>query len=57
MPHAIRIEQNGGPDVLKWVEVDVGKPGPGQLRLKQTAVGVNFIDIYFRSGLYEPDRK
>jgi len=54
MPHAIRIEQNGGPDVLKWVEVDVGKPGPGQLRLKQTAVGVNFIDIYFRSGLYKP---
>jgi NADPH:quinone reductase len=54
MPRAIRIDQNGGPEVLKWVEVEVGKPGPGQLRLKQTTVGVNFIDIYFRSGLYKP---
>jgi NADPH2:quinone reductase len=54
MPHAIRIDQNGGPEVLKWVDVGVGKPGQGQLRLKQKAVGVNFIDIYFRSGLYSP---
>jgi NADPH2:quinone reductase len=53
MPHAIRIEQNGGPDVLKWVEAEVGKPGQGQLRLSQTAVGVNFIDIYFRTGMYK----
>lgn len=54
MTHAIRIEQNGGPEVLQWVDVDVGKPGPGQLRLKQTAIGVNFIDVYFRAGLYQP---
>ena len=53
MPHAIRLEKNGGPEVMKWVEVDVGKPGPGQVRLNQTAVGVNFIDIYFRSGAYK----
>ena len=52
MPHAIRIDQNGGPEVLKWVEIDVEKPAPGQIRLKQTAVGVNFLDIYFRSGAY-----
>jgi NADPH2:quinone reductase len=54
MPNAIRIEKHGGPEVMQWVEVDVGKPGQGQLRLKQTSVGVNFIDIYFRSGLYKP---
>jgi NADPH2:quinone reductase len=54
MPNAIRIEKHGGPEVMQWVEVDVGKPGPGQLRLKQTSVGVNFIDIYFRSGAYKP---
>ena len=53
MPHAIQLDQNGGPEVMKWVEVDVGSPGPGELRLKQTAVGVNFIDVYFRSGLYK----
>lgn len=54
MPHAIRIEEFGGPEVMKFVEVDVGKPGRGELRLKQTAIGVNFIDVYFRSGLYKP---
>jgi len=52
MPHAIRLDQNGGPEVLKWVEIDVGKPTQGQLRIKQTVVGVNFLDIYFRSGAY-----
>lgn len=52
MPHAIRLDQNGGPEVMKWVEIDVAEPGRGQLRLKQTAVGVNFLDVYFRSGLY-----
>lgn len=54
MPHAIQLDQNGGPEVMKWVEIDVGKPGEGQLRLRQTAIGVNFIDVYFRSGLYKP---
>jgi NADPH2:quinone reductase len=52
MPHAIRIHQTGGPDVLKWEEVEVGKPGPGQVRLRQQAAGLNFIDVYHRTGLY-----
>ncbi len=52
MPHAIRIHQCGGPEVLKWEEVAVGAPGPGEVRLKQTAVGLNYIDVYHRSGLY-----
>lgn len=52
MPHAIRLHQNGGPEVLKWEEVEVGSPGAGQVRLRHTAVGLNFIDVYHRSGLY-----
>jgi NADPH:quinone reductase len=52
MTHAIRVHQTGGPDVLLWEEIDVGVPGPGQVRLKQTAVGLNFIDVYHRTGLY-----
>jgi NADPH2:quinone reductase len=50
--HAIRFHRTGGPEVLEWEEVEVGEPGPGELRLRQTAVGVNFIDVYHRSGLY-----
>jgi NADPH2:quinone reductase len=53
MAHAIRVHQNGGPEVLKWDSVDVPAPGPGQVRLKQHAVGVNYIDVYQRSGLYK----
>jgi NADPH2:quinone reductase len=53
MVHAIRIHQNGGPEVMKWDSVEVGEPGPGQVRLKQHAVGVNYIDTYHRSGLYK----
>jgi NADPH:quinone reductase len=53
MVHAIRIHQNGGPEVMKWESVDVPAPGPGQVRLKQHACGVNFIDVYQRSGLYK----
>ena len=53
MVHAIRVHQNGGPEVLKWDSVDVPAPGPGQVRLKQHAVGVNYIDVYQRSGLYK----
>ncbi|MCA3560663.1 MAG: quinone oxidoreductase [Aestuariivirga sp.] len=49
---AIRIEATGGPEVMKLVEVDVGKPGPGQVRVRQTAVGLNYIDTYHRTGLY-----
>ncbi|MDJ0611243.1 MAG: quinone oxidoreductase [Kiloniellales bacterium] len=52
MTHAIRIHQPGGADALSWDEVDVGKPGPGEVRLEQTAVGLNYIDVYHRSGLY-----
>src|ERR1700677_1850586 len=50
---AIRFDQPGGPEVLKWVEVDLPAPGAGQVRVRHTAVGVNFIDTYHRSGLYK----
>src|SRR5947207_15209593 len=52
MAHAIRFEKTGGPEVLAWQEVAVGKPGEGQVRLRHTAVGLNYIDTYQRSGLY-----
>lgn len=52
MPHAIRIYQNGGPEVLQWEEVTVADPGPGEVRVRNTAIGLNFIDTYQRSGLY-----
>ncbi|MFL6855305.1 MAG: quinone oxidoreductase family protein [Sphingomicrobium sp.] len=52
MPHAILVRQPGGAEQLGWEEVEVGDPGPGQVRLKQTAVGLNFIDVYHRSGQY-----
>jgi len=53
MPHAIRVHETGGPEVLKWEEVEVGDPGPGEVRLRQEAAGLNFIDVYYRTGLYE----
>jgi NADPH2:quinone reductase len=53
MAHAIRIHATGGPEVLKWEAVEVGRPGPGEVRLRQGAVGLNFIDVYHRSGLYK----
>ncbi|GJD98688.1 MULTISPECIES: quinone oxidoreductase family protein [Methylobacterium] len=53
MPKAIRVHEYGGPEVMRYEEVEVGAPGPGRIRVRQTAVGVNFIDIYFRSGLYK----
>lgn len=52
MPHAIRIDEIGGPEKLRWEEVQVGAPGPGQVRVKNTAIGLNFVDTYQRSGLY-----
>src|SRR6266849_3241099 len=52
MPHAIRFHKTGGPEVLQWEEVQVGKPGPGEARVRHTAVGLNYVDTYFRSGLY-----
>ena len=53
MTNAIRIHEVGGPDVLRWDTVEVGEPAPGQLRIRQQAVGVNFIDVYHRTGLYQ----
>ncbi|MEI9901730.1 MAG: quinone oxidoreductase [Hyphomicrobium sp.] len=53
MAHAIRIHVNGGPEVLKWEAVEVGDPGPGEVRIRQTAIGLNFIDVYHRNGLYK----
>jgi NADPH2:quinone reductase len=52
MPHAIRIYKTGGPEVMVWEEVQLGKPGPGEVRIRQTAVGLNFVDVYHRMGLY-----
>jgi NADPH2:quinone reductase len=49
---AIRIETTGAPQVMRLVETHVGDPGPGQVRIRHTAIGVNFIDTYHRSGLY-----
>ncbi len=52
MPHAIRFHTTGGPEVLAFEEVAVGAPGPGEARVRNTAIGVNYIDTYHRSGLY-----
>jgi NADPH2:quinone reductase len=52
MTHAIRIHEIGGPEVLRWEAVDVPDPGPGEALIRQTAAGLNFIDVYFRTGLY-----
>lgn len=52
MAGAIRIHETGGPDVLVWRDIDIGAPGPGQVRLFQHAVGLNYIDVYHRTGLY-----
>ena len=52
MPFAIRFHQTGGPEVLRWEEVTVGDPAPGEARVRHEAVGLNFIDTYHRGGLY-----
>ena len=52
MVKAIRFEQTGGPEVMQWVDVALGAPGPGEVRIKQEAVGLNYIDVYFRTGHY-----
>ncbi|SCW46008.1 quinone oxidoreductase family protein [Ancylobacter rudongensis] len=54
MAAAIRVHEFGGPEVLTLEEVALGAPGPGQVKLRHTAIGLNFIDTYFRSGLYTP---
>ncbi len=53
MVTAIRVHETGGPEVMRAEEVDIGDPGPGEVRLRHTAIGVNFIDTYFRTGLYK----
>ena len=52
MVHAIRVHEYGGPEVLKWEKVKVGDPGPGEIKIRQTAIGLNYIDVYGRTGLY-----
>jgi len=52
MPHAIQIRQTGGPEVLNWTLIEVGEPGSGQVRLRQAAVGLNYIDVYHRTGYH-----
>jgi NADPH2:quinone reductase len=54
MTGVVRVHQVGGPEVLQFEDSDVGPPGPGQALLRQTAVGLNYLDVYFRSGLYPP---
>jgi len=52
MSYAIRIHETGGPEKMRWEEVEAGSPGPGQVLVRNTAVGLNFIDVYQRTGLY-----
>lgn len=52
MAGMVRVHEAGGPDVLRYEEVEIGEPGPGQVRLRQTAIGLNFIDVYYRTALY-----
>ncbi len=52
MSLAVQIDQNGGPEVMKLVDVTVGEPGPGEIRIRHKAIGLNFIDVYQRAGLY-----
>ncbi len=53
MPNAIRIHKTGGPEVLQWEAAAVGEPGAGEARVRHTAIGLNYIDTYHRSGLYK----
>ncbi len=52
MTHAIRVHDYGGPEVLAWEEIEVGNPGPGEVRIRQSAIGLNYIDVYQRTGFY-----
>ncbi|TIP38386.1 MAG: quinone oxidoreductase, partial [Mesorhizobium sp.] len=54
MSKAIRIHAHGGPEVLTFEDADAGQPGEGQILIRHTAIGLNFIDVYYRSGLYPP---
>ena len=50
--YAVRVHEYGGPEVLKGEQVQIGDPGPGQVKIRQTAIGLNYIDVYVRTGLY-----
>ena len=52
MVAAVRVHKPGGPEAMVYEDVQVGAPGPGQIRIKQHALGINFIDVYFRTGMY-----
>jgi NADPH2:quinone reductase len=52
MAKAIRMNRTGGPEVMEYVDVEVGEPGPGEARVRHAACGINYIDVYFRTGLY-----
>jgi NADPH2:quinone reductase len=52
MTQAIRVHRYGGPEVLTWEKMEVGEPGPGEVRIRQTAIGLNYIDVYARTGFY-----
>lgn len=54
MTKAVRVHKHGGPEVLTYEDVEVGAPGSGEVRIRQTVVGLNFIDVYYRTGLYKP---
>lgn len=53
MERAVRITEQGGPEVIQWVDIDLPAPGPGEVRMRNTAVGLNFIDTYHRGGVYK----
>jgi NADPH2:quinone reductase len=55
MSHAIRLHKTGGPEVLEWEEAEVAEPGPAQVKIRQEAAGLNFIDVYHRTGLYKQE--
>jgi NADPH2:quinone reductase len=55
MVHAVRVHHTGGPEVLTYEEITVPPPGRGEVQIRQTAIGLNFIDVYFRTGLYKTD--
>jgi len=54
MVKAVRVHEQGGTDVLRYEDVDIGRPGKGEARIRHTAIGLNFLDVYFRSGIYAP---
>lgn len=56
MTKAIRIHATGGPEVLKWEDVEIGEPGPREIRIRQEAAGLNYVDTYYRTGLYKLDK-